>query len=94
MLLYAEDLLAYGEDMTAPGRATTVCRSDRKGLYMNAFFAFLTGWELVALLAVLFLMFGARKLPELARGMGQGIKEFRKASKETPDEEKKKTEFI
>jgi sec-independent protein translocase protein TatA len=44
----------------------------------------LNGWEIVLIVAVVLLLFGARKLPDLARGMGQGIKEFRKATKEEP----------
>jgi sec-independent protein translocase protein TatA len=42
----------------------------------------LGGPELLIVLAVLILLFGAKKLPELAKGMGQSIKEFKKASKE------------
>jgi len=42
------------------------------------------GWELVLILAVVLILFGARKLPELAKGLGQGIKEFKKAT--TDDE--------
>ena len=41
-------------------------------------------WEIVLIIAVVMLLFGARKLPDLARGMGQGIKEFRKATREEP----------
>ena len=41
----------------------------------------LGGWELILILAVVLLLFGARKLPDLARGLGQGIKEFKKATK-------------
>jgi sec-independent protein translocase protein TatA len=49
-------------------------------------FAFL-GWpEIVAILAVVLLLFGAKKLPELAKGLGSGIKEFKKASREVQDE--------
>jgi len=49
-------------------------------------FAFL-GWpEIIAILAVVLLLFGAKKLPELARGLGGGIKEFKKASREIQDE--------
>lgn len=49
-------------------------------------FAFL-GWpEIVAILAVVLLLFGAKKLPELAKGLGSGIKEFKKASREMQDE--------
>jgi sec-independent protein translocase protein TatA len=39
------------------------------------------GWEILLILAVIILMFGARKLPELARGLGQGVKEFKKATR-------------
>ena len=39
-------------------------------------------WETVAILAVVLILFGARKLPELAKGLGSGIKEFRKATRE------------
>jgi len=46
----------------------------------------LGGWEwLIVILAVL-LLFGAKKIPELARGLGTGIKEFKKATKEVTDE--------
>lgn len=46
----------------------------------------LNGWEVVAILAVVLIVFGAKKLPELARGLGQGIKEFKKSSRELQDE--------
>jgi sec-independent protein translocase protein TatA len=52
----------------------------------TVFFAWLNGWEIVALLAIVLVLFGARKLPELARGLGQGIREFKKASREVTDE--------
>ena len=52
----------------------------------TVFFAWLNGWEIVALLAVVLVLFGARKLPELARGLGQGIREFKKATREVTDE--------
>jgi sec-independent protein translocase protein TatA len=56
---------------------------------MNAMFAMLNGWEIVAILGVVLVMFGAKKLPELARGLGQGIKEFKKASiEDTPEQPK------
>ena len=44
------------------------------------------GWEIVLILAVVLILFGARKLPELAKGLGQGIKEFKKATREVTDE--------
>jgi sec-independent protein translocase protein TatA len=48
--------------------------------------AFLGGWEWVIVLLAVLLLFGAKKIPELARGLGQGIKEFKKATKEVTDE--------
>jgi sec-independent protein translocase protein TatA len=41
-------------------------------------------WEVIALVVLVILLFGARKLPDLARGLGQGIKEFKKATREEP----------
>ncbi len=39
-----------------------------------------SGIEIVIIVLVILLFFGAKRIPELARGLGQGIKEFRKAS--------------
>jgi sec-independent protein translocase protein TatA len=49
-------------------------------------FAFLNGWEVVLILAVVLVLFGARKLPELAKGLGQGIREFRKSVRDGSDQ--------
>jgi sec-independent protein translocase protein TatA len=46
----------------------------------------LNGWEIVLILAVVLVLFGAKKLPELARGLGSGIKEFKKATRDVTDE--------
>lgn len=49
--------------------------------------AFALGWgEIVLILVVVLLLFGAKKLPELAKGLGQGIKEFKKATKDVQDD--------
>jgi len=54
---------------------------------MNVMFAgMIGGWEMVVILAVVLMLFGAKKLPELAKGLGQGIKEFKKATREVTDE--------
>jgi len=54
---------------------------------MNTMFAaFLGGWEIVLILAVVLILFGAKKLPELAKGLGKGIKEFKNATREVSDE--------
>ncbi|UXP33265.1 twin-arginine translocase TatA/TatE family subunit [Reichenbachiella agarivorans] len=44
------------------------------------------GWELVIIVLVIVLLFGAKKIPELAKGLGRGIREFKDASKEIKDE--------
>ncbi|MCX7985078.1 MAG: twin-arginine translocase TatA/TatE family subunit [Bacteroidetes bacterium] len=47
------------------------------------------GQELFIILLIVLIFFGAKKLPELARGLGQGIREFRKAAKDVQDEVEK-----
>jgi len=46
----------------------------------------LGGTELIVILIIILLLFGGAKLPSLARGLGQSIKEFKKASKDDPEE--------
>ncbi len=46
--------------------------------------------EIILILAVVLLLFGGRKIPELMRGLGQGIKEFKDASKGNTDDASKK----
>ena len=45
--------------------------------------------EIILILLVVVLIFGGRKIPELMKGIGQGMKEFKKASKVTNDDETK-----
>jgi len=49
----------------------------------------LGGPELIIILVILLLLFGGAKLPALAKGLGQSIKEFKNAAKDEPKEEKK-----
>ena len=44
--------------------------------------------ELLIVLAIVVLLFGAKKIPDLAKGMGKGIKDFKKAIKEDEEEPK------
>jgi sec-independent protein translocase protein TatA len=57
------------------------------------------GWELFAIILVIVLLFGGKKIPELAKGLGKGIKDFKKAvneddepAKEVASQEKKEIE--
>lgn len=45
------------------------------------------GWEILIIVLVILLLFGGRKIPELMKGLGSGIKEFKDATKE--DDSKK-----
>ena len=47
------------------------------------------GMEWVVIGLIVILLFGAKKIPDLARGLGRGIREFKDASKEVSDEVKK-----
>lgn len=44
------------------------------------------GWELMITLLVILLLFGAKRLPELAKGLGKGIREFKGAIKDVEEE--------
>jgi sec-independent protein translocase protein TatA len=48
--------------------------------------AMIGGWEWVLIGAVVLLLFGGRKLPELARAMGSSITQFKKGLKEDPEQ--------
>jgi sec-independent protein translocase protein TatA len=57
------------------------------------FFGNLGTGEIIGIIVLVILLFGAKKIPELARGIGKGIREFKDASKEIKDtieEESKK----
>jgi sec-independent protein translocase protein TatA len=54
---------------------------------MNVMFAaWLGGMEWVIVILAVLLLFGAKKIPELAKGLGTGIREFKKATREVTDE--------
>ena len=50
--------------------------------------SFPSGWELILIVLVVVLLFGAKKIPEMMKGLGSGIKEFKKAA--TPEDEENK----
>ena len=45
-------------------------------------------WEIGLIIIVIIILFGGKKLPELARGLGLGLREFKKAPREITDEVK------
>ncbi len=45
------------------------------------------GMELIILLVIILLLFGAKRIPELARGLGNGIREFKKGTRGEYDDE-------
>ena len=49
-------------------------------------------YEIIAIVAVALLLFGGKKIPELAKGLGKGIKEFKNATTTEEEEEGKKAE--
>ncbi|WP_415372599.1 twin-arginine translocase TatA/TatE family subunit [Patiriisocius sp. Uisw_047] len=46
-------------------------------------------WQIALIVLAVLLLFGGKKIPELMRGLGSGIKEFKDASKEEEEEDKK-----
>ncbi|MCF8381776.1 MAG: twin-arginine translocase TatA/TatE family subunit [Bacteroidales bacterium] len=48
--------------------------------------------QIAIIVIVILLLFGGKKIPELMRGIGQGMKEFKKATKDEPAEDEKDTE--
>lgn len=45
-------------------------------------------WQVIAILVVVLLLFGGKKIPELLKGLGKGVKEFKDASAKTEEEPK------
>jgi sec-independent protein translocase protein TatA len=59
---------------------------------MNNLFLFWapTGWELIIVLVIVLVLFGANRLPQLAKGMGESIRNFKQGMAETEAEDEKK----
>ena len=51
-------------------------------------------WEIVVIMLFVIILFGGKKLPELARGLGLGLKEFKKTTQEIKDEVQNTTEAV
>ena len=59
-------------------------------MFFNSIVLAIGPWQIVLIVVVVLLLFGGRKIPELMRGLGSGIKEFKDASKEDPSDNKEK----
>lgn len=46
-------------------------------------------WQIVLIIAILLLLFGGKKIPELMKGLGKGMKEFKDATKDDADNSEK-----
>ena len=53
---------------------------------LSLLFGFVSGPQVIIIVVVILLLFGGKKIPELMRGLGSGIKEFKDASKEDKEE--------
>ena len=57
---------------------------------INSILLFVLGpTEIIVVLVIVLLLFGGKKIPELMRGLGKGINEFKQGSKELTEDEKK-----
>lgn len=55
---------------------------------------FISGPEIIVVILVIVMLFGAKKIPELAQGLGKGMKEFKKATEDIKKEIKDESDII
>ncbi|WKW46007.1 twin-arginine translocase TatA/TatE family subunit [Myroides sp. JBRI-B21084] len=58
--------------------------------FLVVFLGTVSLWQIILIVAVVLLMFGGKKIPELMRGFGSGIKEFKNASKDEQNKDQSK----
>jgi len=51
-------------------------------MYLSVLLGMIGPWQIVIIVVALLLMFGGKKIPELMKGLGQGMKEFKKATRD------------
>ena len=59
---------------------------------LSIFLGMIGPWQIVLIVALVLLLFGGRKIPELMKGLGGGVKELKKALKEDEDDTSKDKE--
>lgn len=57
---------------------------------LAVFLGMVSPWQVFLIIAAILLLFGGKKIPELMRGLGSGIKEFKDATKEDTDKNETK----
>ena len=60
--------------------------SKKDMMYLNVLLGMVGPWQIVIIVALALLFFGGKKIPELMKGLGQGVKEFKKATKDFDEE--------
>ena len=66
----------------------TIFAAQNNSMETAVFLGMICGYQWLLIIVALLLLFGGRKIPELMRGLGSGIKEFKDASKEDKDNKK------
>lgn len=57
-------------------------------MIMTVFLGMIGPWQIVLIVGIVLLLFGGRKIPELMKGLGQGMSEFKKAKEEAEKDDK------
>lgn len=60
--------------------------------FLAVFLGMVSPWQIIVIVVVILLMFGGKKIPELMRGLGSGIKEFKDATKDDENKNQSKKE--
>ena len=55
-------------------------------MYLSILLGMVGPWQIVIIVALALLFFGGKKIPELMKGLGEGVKEFKKATRDLEDE--------
>ena len=61
-------------------------------MLLALFLGFVGPWQIVLIIAIVLLLFGGKKIPELMKGLGKGMKDFKEAIKEEETPKKDQTE--
>lgn len=57
-------------------------------MFLTILLGFVGPWQIVLVVLIVLLLFGGKKIPELMKGLGKGMKDFKEATKEEPEADK------